>query len=202
MEVRDEKIAEAYRGASSETVSILNRMFGKDVEPGSFVKTFDEAVASLGSDNPAVRRYRRKDREGDTETEAFERLRVVTEAVNRFYISVSPPPSRFIRRYAPNGESSMVPRVLVLLIQGGGGHGTFGRRSCVRDHNGRKDTGGNRQTGQAVLVRGRSGREGRKGIFGRHVFTVACIPVKGGCHTFGKLFQRTLVQIHRENMKH
>lgn len=92
MEVRDEKIAEAYRGASSETVSILNRMLGKDVESGSFVKTFDEAVASLGSDNPAVRRYRRKDREGDTETEAFERLRVVTEAVNRFYISVSPPP--------------------------------------------------------------------------------------------------------------
>ena len=92
MEIGTEKIIEAYSGASPETVGVLNRMLGTEVQQGSLVKTFDEAVAALGSDNPAVRRYRRKDREGDTETEAFERLRVVTEAVNRFYISVSPPP--------------------------------------------------------------------------------------------------------------
>lgn len=199
MEIGTEKIIEAYSGASTETVGVLNRMLGTDVPAVGFVKTFDEAVESLGSDHPVVRRYRRKGMDGDTEAEAFERLRVVTAAVNRFLTSIlPPPPSRFIRRYAPAGESSVVPRVLVLLIQGGGGHGTCGRGGCVRDHNGRKYNGGNRQTGQAVLVRGRSGREGRKGIFGRHVFTVACIPVKGGCHTFGKLFQRTLVQIHRE----
>lgn len=124
MEIGTEKIIEAYNGASTETVGVLNRMLGTDVPAVGFVKTFDEAVESLGSDHPVVRRYRRKGMDGDTEAEAFERLRVVTAAVNRFLTSILPPPPSTIRRHALSGRDSMVPRVLVLLIQGGGRHGT------------------------------------------------------------------------------
>lgn len=92
MEIGTEKIIEAYSGASTETVGVLNRMLGTDVPAVGFVKTFDEAVESLGSDHPVVRRYRRKGMDGDTEAETFERLRVVTAAVNRFLTSILPPP--------------------------------------------------------------------------------------------------------------
>lgn len=98
MEIRTEKIIEAYNGASTETVGVLNRMLGTDVPAVGFVKTFDEAVESLGSDHPVVRRYRRKGMDGDTEAEAFERLRVVTAAVNRFLTSILPPP------HLPSGD--------------------------------------------------------------------------------------------------
>ena len=83
MEVRDERIAEAYSGASEETIRVLNKLLGRPTDhTEGLVTNFDEAVKSIGRGHWLVSSYETHSSRGDNESEAFEMLRIVTAAIN------------------------------------------------------------------------------------------------------------------------